>query len=242
MSPVRRRLLVALLALLLAAGGAVLALPRLYFSDGTDWSQVVSIEKSPDYQNPELLQRALALPVAALYQKGGLEYQRNGSFCGPTSAVDLAHSLGASATQADVLDGTPIHSTLGFVFGGLTLDDEAALIRARLGKPVTVLRDLDLAAFRRELQQTNDLSRRYLVNLHRGPLFGRGGGHHSPIGGYLAAEDLVLVLDVNAKYQPWLVKSERLFQAIDTVDRQTGKKRGLLRVDALAPHGAPGEP
>jgi Phytochelatin synthase len=232
MSPVRRRLLVALLLLVVATGGAVLALPRLLFSDGSDYSQVVSIEKSPDYQNPALLQRAFALPVAALYQKGGLEYQHNGSFCGPTSAVDLAHSLGATASQENVLDGTGIHSTFGLVWGGLTLDQEAALIRARLGKTVTVLRDLDLAAFKAELQHANDPSRRYLVNLHRGPLFGRGGGHHSPIGGYLADQDLVLVLDVNAKYQPWLVKSERLFQAVDTVDRQTGKKRGLLRIEA----------
>jgi hypothetical protein len=236
MTPVRRRLLVALLLLVLAAGGAVLALPRLLFSDGVDYSQVVSIEKAPEYQNPALLAKAFALPVAALYQKGGLEYQHNGSFCGPTTAVDVAHSVGVAATQADVLDGTPVHSTFGVVFGGLTLDQEAAVIHARLGKTVTVLRDLDLAGFRAELQHANDPSRRYLVNLHRGPLFGRGGGHHSPIGGYLADEDLVLVLDVNAKYQPWLVKSERLFQSIDTVDRQSGKKRGLLRVDVA---GAP---
>jgi hypothetical protein len=37
------------------------------------------------------------------------------------------------------------------------------------------------------------------------------------------------VLDVNEKFKPWLVKSERLFKAIDTAD--SGKKRGLLRIE-----------
>ena len=41
----------------------------------------------------------------------------------------------------------------------------------------------------------------------------------------------MLVLDVNARYRPWLVKTERLWQAANTVDRQTGKKRGLLLIE-----------
>jgi hypothetical protein len=96
---------------------------------------------------------------------------------------------------------------------------------------VTVLRDLDLAGFRQELSHANDPTRRYTVNFSRGPLFGRGGGHHSPIGGYLADRDLVLVLDVNRKYQPWLVSSERLFRAVDTIDKSSHLKRGLLRIE-----------
>ena len=234
MSPTRRtrRALVALGLLILLCGGAVALLPSMLWGDGTDYSRVVSIERAPEYQDPALLARAFQLPVAALYQKGGLEYQRNPSFCGPTSAVDLAHSLGAAASQANVLDGTEVHATFGLVLGGVTLDREAELVRARLHYKATVLRNLDLAAFRAEMARANDPSRRYLVNFSRGPLFGRGGGHHSPIGGYLAADDLVLVLDVNAKYKPWLVKTERLFQAIDTVDRQTKQKRGLLLIEA----------
>ncbi|HEY6557684.1 MAG TPA: phytochelatin synthase family protein [Polyangiaceae bacterium] len=41
-------------------------------------------------------------------------------------------------------------------------------------------------------------------------------------------EGLVLVLDVNGSFEPWLVTPERLFRAIDSVDSATGKKRGLL--------------
>jgi hypothetical protein len=58
-----------------------------------------------------------------------------------------------------------------------------------------------------------------------------GGGHHSPIAGYLADQDLVLVLDVNRKYGPWLVQSARLYDAMNTVDTGSGKKRGLLLIE-----------
>jgi hypothetical protein len=70
-----------------------------------------------------------------------------------------------------------------------------------------------------------------VVNFTRGPLFGAGGGHHSPIAGYLVDEDLVLVLDVNEKYGPWLVKSARLYEAMNTLDTGAHKKRGLLLIE-----------
>jgi hypothetical protein len=124
-----------------------------------------------------------------------------------------------------------VHTHFGLVIPGITLDQLAGVLRAKSGKRVTVLRDLTLEQFRAEMARTNDPALRYTVNFHRGPLFGKGGGHHSPIGGYLAAEDLVLVVDVNNKYQPWLVPTARLFAAVDTVDKQTGKKRGLLRIE-----------
>lgn len=56
-----------------------------------------------------------------------------------------------------------------------------------------------------------------------------GGGHHSPIGGYLEAEDLVYVMDVNEDYKPWLVSRETLYAAMNTFDGE--KKRGMLRFD-----------
>jgi len=44
------------------------------------------------------------------------------------------------------------------------------------------MRDLTLARFREELKHANELGRRYTVNFARGPLFGRGPGHHSTVG------------------------------------------------------------
>ena len=63
----------------------------------------------------------------------------------------------------------------------------------------------------------------------RKPIFGDGVGHHSPIGGYLEAEDLVFVLDVNRNFRPWLVERSRLFAAMNTYDGNT--KRGLLLIE-----------
>jgi hypothetical protein len=211
-------------------GGAVAVLPQLLFSDGVDYSKVASIERAPEYQDPQLLERAFQLPVAARYRPG-LDFQHNGSFCGPTSVVNVMRSEGLSADQANVLDGTGTRTFFGLLWGGVTLDHLAEVARQKLHKKVTVLRDLDLATLRLQLQRANDPSVRIIANFHRGPLFGRGGGHHSPIAGYLADRDLVLVLDVNAKYRPWLVTPERLLQAINTVDRATQKSRGLLVIE-----------
>jgi hypothetical protein len=226
-----RRALIVVAVFLGVAGGAVVVVPPLLFGDGVDYSQVRSIERESEYQDSTLLAQAFALPVAATYEKGGLDYQRNGSFCGPTTAVDVLRSLGTPADQAHVLEGTDVHTVFGLAWGGVTLDQEAEVLRRKTGRTVTVLRDLDLQQFREELRHANEPGRRYTVNFTRGPLFGRGGGHHSPIGGYLAGQDLVLILDVNAKYKPWLINAERLFHAVDTVDRQSGKKRGLLRIE-----------
>jgi hypothetical protein len=91
-----------------------------------------------------------------------------------------------------------------------------------------VIRDLDLEAFREHLRRSNEPGRRYLVNFHRGPLFTKGGGHHSPLIGYLEDADLAFVLDVNEQFHPWLVPAPRLLAAMDTIDDSTELERGLL--------------
>jgi hypothetical protein len=190
---------------------------------------VPSIKETRTYQDPALLDRAWALPVAKTFDHRVVS-QSNGSVCGPSSLANIFRSLGdASATQDTVLDGSGKCGT-GLCFMGLTLDEVGALVQ-RKGRKVTVIRDLDLAGFREQLKRTNDPSRRFMINFHRGLLFGKGTGHHSPIAGYLEPEDLVFVLDVNDKFGPWLVSTERLFKAMDSVDSSTGKKRGLLEIE-----------
>jgi hypothetical protein len=189
---------------------------------------VPSIKADAAYQDKPLLERAWHEPVAATYQRR-LFFQPNGSVCGPTSVANVLRSFGSEAASVDsVLDGTG-KCWSGICWMGLSLDELADVARKSSGHKVTVLRDLTLAQFRDELHHVNDIDRRYIINFLRAPLFQKGGGHHSPLAAYLEDQDLVLVLDVNDKYQPWLVKSERLFKAMDTQDGD--KKRGLLRIE-----------
>ena len=220
----RRRILLGVAALVLLAGGFVAFQLRPMFAVRTD---VVSIQSAPEYQDAALMRRAFSLPVAAAYQKS-LLFQSNPSACGPTSIANVARTLGETgATARGVTDGTG-HCPLGICMGGLTLDEVAEVVRKHPGRRAEVFRDLTLAGFRTRLADCNDPSKRCLVNFDRGALFGRGGGHHSPIGGYLAAENLVLVMDVNAHYRPWLVRTERLLAAMNTQDLSTGKSRGMV--------------
>ncbi len=225
-----RKILLAAVIALTTLGGTAAVVPPLLWGDGVDYSHVTSIKTTHEYQDPSLLAKAWALPVAALY-RSELEFQGNGSFCGPTSVVDVMHSLHLGGDQKTVLADTGVSTFFGILPGGISIDQLADVARSRLGKKVTVLRDLDLATFREHLRLTNDPARRYVINFTRGPLFGTGGGHHSPLAGYLREEDLAFVLDVNEKYRPWLVKPERLYEAMSAVERKSGKRRGLLLIE-----------
>jgi hypothetical protein len=177
---------------------------------------------------PELIHRAWQLPVAATFSSE-LTWQSNGSLCGPASVANAFRSIGEDeTTEAEVLEGTGKCWT-GFCIIGLTLDELAEVAQQHTERKVSVLRDLTAEEFREHLRRANDPNRRYIVNFTREKVFGAGGGHHSPIGGYLEAEDMVFVLDVNEHYRPWLIKCERLFSAIDTFDGD--KKRGLLLIE-----------
>lgn len=190
---------------------------------------VVSIATLPEYQDPALLERAWSLPVARTFLHE-LDFQSNGSICGPTSIANTFRSLGEGpVTPRTVLEGTG-KCPFDFCFGGLTLDDLASVVRSKSRRTVTVLTGLSLDEFRMHMRHTNDADRRYLVNFQRGMLFGKGVGHHSPIAGYLEDRDLVFVLDVNPKFGPWLVSTERLYRAVNSPDSRSGKARGLLLI------------
>jgi hypothetical protein len=191
-----------------------------------------SIELMPAYQSQALLTRAWALPVAHLYGPQGYVFQANPSTCGPTSIADVLRSEGRPADPDAVMKGSGVFQIFGVLPGGLTLDQEAEILTRNSGKPVKLLRGLSLDAFRAEMAESNDASRRIIVNFTRSPLFGRGHGHFSPILGYLPDEDLVFVGDVNANYKPWLVPTRRLYEAQDTIDSSSGAKRGVLEIEA----------
>jgi hypothetical protein len=220
-------LLAVLVVLFLALPTRKILFPKHY--------DVVSIATLPVYKDEARMTRARAQAGVSGYPSPPL-YQSKGSLCGPTSLANVFRSFGdANATASDVLAGSG-KCTTGVCFMGLTLEEEAELARRKPGYRVTILRDLTIVALRRELADAStNAERRYIANFDRGPLFGKEGGHHSPIGGYLPDDDLVLVLDVNAKYAPWLTKTERLLAAMNTIDEGTGKTRGLLVIEKANP-------
>ena len=186
--------------------------------------------RSSVMRTPELIDRAWKLPVAATFNSE-LEWQSNSSRCGPASLANMFRSIGEEeTTEAEVLDGTGMCWT-GFCIIGLTLDEVAELAQAKTNRKVTLLRNLTAEEFREHMRHANDPGRRYIINFTRKTIFGAGAGHFSPIGGYLEAEDMVFVLDVNERYKPWLVERERLFSAVDTIDSDGDQKRGLLLIE-----------
>ena len=217
----KRRLVFSVIAGIgLLAGAAFLIVAPARVSQNAIQSSVI--------RTPELIDRAWKLPVAATFNTE-ITWQSNGSRCGPASVANALRSLGeAETTEAEVLDGTGMCWT-GFCIVGLTLDELAGVAQTKTTRKVSVLRNLTADEFREHMKHANDPGRRYIINFTREKIFGAGGGHHSPIGGYLEAEDMVFVLDVNENYKPWLVERERLFSAMDTLDGD--KKRGLLLIE-----------
>jgi NAD-dependent oxidoreductase involved in siderophore biosynthesis len=212
-------MLVGVLALIASVGGAGLIISSTKVSPEAIRSSVLRSETD--------IENAWKLPAAATFQKQ-ITWQSNPSMCGPASVANALRSLNElAASEAAVLSGTG-RCWSGICFMGLTLDELAEVTRARTKRSVTVLRDLSPEEFQQHLRLVNDTGRRYIVNFSRKEIFGAGAGHHSPIGGYLEAEDMVFILDVNPEFGPWLVKRARLFAAMDTWDGE--RKRGLLLI------------
>jgi hypothetical protein len=209
-----------IVSIVLALVGAGLVVSRTKVSPEAIQSSVIHADNA--------VERAWKLPVAASFRHQ-VSWQSNVSLCGPSSLANVFRSLGEEATsEKSVLAGTGLCWT-GFCMMGLTLDELAGLARAKTRRRVTVLRDMSVEGFREHLKRSNDSAHRYIINFDRKMIFGAGGGHHSPIGGYLENEDLVFVLDVNREYRPWLVERARLFDAMNTWDGD--KKRGMLLIE-----------
>jgi hypothetical protein len=216
----KRLVIAGLISLVVLLGGAALLLEQVKVPAKAIQDSVTRTDA--------LIDRAWQLPVAGTFGRS-VSWQSNPSICGAASLANVFRSLGDGPnTEVGVLSKTN-HCWFGICIIGLTLDELARVAAAHTFRSVTILRDLTPEAFLAHLRASNDPSRRYVVNFSRKPLFGAGGGHHSPIGGYLEAEDLVFVLDVNRKFEPWLVERSRLFTAIDTRDGDA--KRGLLLIE-----------
>jgi glutathione gamma-glutamylcysteinyltransferase len=120
---------------------------------------------------------------------------------------------------------------------GLSLDEVACLARCN-GTDVALQRagaDYSLDAFRATVieSSTQEGAPLLIVNYSRQALGQTGDGHFSPIGGYHAGSDSVLVLDTaRFKYPPHWVPLELLFAGMQARDGATGKPRGWLGLRA----------
>ena len=147
MARTRKIVLWATVAALLVGGSAVI-LPIFVSQGHADSARVASIKETRDYQDPALLKKAWALPVAAAYQTD-IEFQQNGSVCGPASLANVLHSRKQPGNQENILQGSGFSTVMGYLPQGLTLDQLAEMARDKLQRKVTVLRDLDLESFPR---------------------------------------------------------------------------------------------
>ncbi|XP_045822145.1 glutathione gamma-glutamylcysteinyltransferase 1-like [Trifolium pratense] len=78
-----------------------------------------------------------------------------------------------------------------------------------------------------------------IASYHRKALKQPGAGHYSPIGGYHAGKDMVLVLDVaRFKYPPYWVSLTHLWEGMSYINEFTGKSRGFMLI-SRPPHREP---
>jgi glutathione gamma-glutamylcysteinyltransferase len=116
---------------------------------------------------------------------------------------------------------------------GLSLDELVCLARCN-GADVALRRpEDDIAGWRAALGAASRAELVVVASYDRSALGQTGSGHFSPIGGYHAARDLVLVLDVaRFKYPPHWISAERLWRAMRPIDPATGKTRGWMELRA----------
>ncbi|NBD16885.1 MAG: glutathione gamma-glutamylcysteinyltransferase [Cyanobacteria bacterium] len=175
--------------------------------------------------------------------------QDNLAYCGVASIVMVLNALELSApiapeygsfrlfTQDNFFDhpNTEAVITAETVSRmGMTLKQLAQLLESYpVQAQVHHGEDLTLAEFRRliveNLEQENNF---VLVNYLRSTIEQERGGHISPLAAYHQSSDRVLILDVaRYKYPPVWVEVEELWRATQTIDRVSGKTRGLVLVN-----------
>jgi glutathione gamma-glutamylcysteinyltransferase len=165
--------------------------------------------------------------------------QSDPAFCGLGSLVMVLNALGVDPGRVwrgpwrwfseELLDCcTPLSKVQ---VAGVTVDEVACLARCNgaeveLGSPARH----SLSDFRAAVDgATRAGSSLLIASYSRNALGQTGEGHFSPIGGYHAGSDALLVLDVaRFKYPPHWVPLPVMFEAMRAEDPVTGRPRGWL--------------
>ncbi|RYG70030.1 hypothetical protein EON64_01280 [archaeon] len=118
---------------------------------------------------------------------------------------------------------------------GITLPKVACLARCNGANVKLVYGDsVSVEDFRTDVSRVCSLpadSHRQVmvVSYSRKTLHQSGSGHFSPIGGYHAEKDMVLIMDVaRFKYPPHWVPLQSLYDALQPIDPATNKCRGYI--------------
>lgn len=164
--------------------------------------------------------------------------QRRRAFCGPaTSAAVINAALRPSSpvTQFSFFGNatTNTKSELAVSLSGLTLEELALLLHAHgLAVRTVHAEHTDVATFRADAQAVLGEPLAFMVvNYDRGALEQAGAGHISPLGAYHVETDRLLVMDVATyKYPYTWVPLGKLWDAMNTVDRDSARTRGYLVV------------
>jgi len=175
--------------------------------------------------------------------------QSDPAFCGLGSLVMVLNALGVDPGRVwrgpwrwfseELLDCcTPLAKVQA---QGLTIDEVACLARCNgaeveLGSPAQ--RSLD--EFRAGVQaSTRSPDRMLIASYCRSALGQTGAGHFSPIGGYHAGSDQLLLLDVaRFKYPPHWVPVSQMYEAMRDRDPATDRPRGWLMLAKRATSSA----
>ncbi len=174
--------------------------------------------------------------------------QSNQAYCGVASSVMVLNALGLPAPDAaqykpfkvftqenffNRLETSQVVSAEIVSRRGITLGQLGGLLTSH-GAKVQVYygANLDLNQFRSILIKNLSLRDNFaIVNYLRKSIGQERGGHISPIAAYSQKTDRFLILDVSRyKYPPVWVKAVDLFQAISTIDSDSGKTRGFVLV------------
>lgn len=179
-----------------------------------------------------------------------LEFQQNLAFCGPASIAATLNSLGIARpavaslgpyryfTQDNIFNPVTeaIKQREAVATRGMTLAELASFLNA-LGVHAEALHadTLDLDRLRSLIETSlADSNARLIVNYNRQLLGQAGAGHQSPLAAYDRASDSALLLDVaKFKYPPTWVPLADLLAAMQSVDSDSGKSRGLVIVRKL---------
>ncbi len=167
--------------------------------------------------------------------RAAFQTQEKGTWCGvASSATVLSVIEGRRVSQEDFFtDRTAeVRTWLRITFGGMTVEDLGALLETHGVETDVHHADIGIDRFREltiaNLSAPGDY---VLINYRRTELAQGDSGHISPLGAYDAASDRFLVLDVASyKWPPVWVTTADLFAAIDTVDPESGLKRGFVLV------------